>query len=918
MRNYLLPIFALLIGFTTYAQTTSVKGSIIDTSGKKNLQHAVVSLLKKDSTLHAFTRADKTGNFLIQKADTGHTILLISFPGFADFAEEIYLKDIPVNELGNFALTPKARLLDAVIIRSAGAIRIKGDTTEFVADSFHVREGATVEELLKKLPGFQVNSKGEIKAQGQRVQKVLVDGEEFFGDDPTMATKNLSAKSVDKVQVYDNKTEQQNLTGVSSGNEGKTVNIKLKEDQKKGALGKVEAGTDFNEIVDAKLLYNRFKGKRKLSLYGTRTTTSTGSLNWQDSRTLGMENDFEYDEISGYYMSFGGSDDDFNNWNYRGIPDAYTAGGLFIDRWNQDKHGVNATYRYNRLGTANVTDKRIQSITPERFFNTSTITRSNGLNQQHAGKFMYEWKPDSLKTIKLNVGVTYRNNDVINQTDDTTANPSLLKYTSNKRNNELFTIKKQVESQLQYKQYFKKKNRILMSTLRLGVIADDQDGYVFSDVRYYSDLGLDSSRLVKQQKTNEGSSNTIGAKITFSEPLGLKWTLISEYSHNENFSSSFRQTFDTSLSGKYEILNPYLSNHFDLDAFSNSGSLITRYQYKKFRLAFGSALSSIKLDLNNLDSNKKVIYRFSNFIPQLSFGYTPKQQTHVGINYRGNTVQPSINQLQPLFDNNDPLNIYVGNPLLRVGFKHNLSLFYNNYKVLSSRGIWVSAGINVTDDAISQFSRIDEQTGARLYGPVNVEGNHDYYFWGEWNKGEGEKKFIHTGRFSGNGGRNVTIVNSQRNINNYYKVEVGYGIRYEAEEKYKIYLSPKLGVNNSESSLYPEQDNKYLNYGGEVEGYLMLPGKLEMNTQCYFELRQRTDLFQGNPNVITWNVFLFKKIFKDKTGKIIFVANDILDQNRGYTRVINSDRVSEESFQRISRYFMIKFEWSFNKMGGKN
>jgi hypothetical protein len=573
MRKYLVLLIALFLFSNTYSQSTSVKGSIIDTSGKKNLQHAVVSLLKKDSTLQAFTRTDKNGSFLIPKADTGFTILLVSFPGFAYFVEEINLKNIPVNEIGTFALTPKSKLLDAVIIRSAGAIRIKGDTTEFVADSFHVREGATVEELLKKLPGFQVNSKGEIKAQGQRVQKVLVDGEEFFGDDPTMATQNLSAKSVDKVQVYDNKSEQQNLTGVSSGNEGKIVNIKLKEDQKKGSLGKVETGTDFNQIVDAKLLFNRFKGKRKVSLYGTRTTTSTGSLSWQDSRTLGIDNDYEYDEISGYYTSFGGSEDEFNNWNYRGIPDAYTAGGLYIDKWNQDKHGVNASYRYNRLGTANVTDKRIQSITPERFFNTSTITSSNGLNQQHAGKFMYDWKPDSLKNIKFIIGVTNRNNDVINQTDDTTANPSLQKYTSNKRSNELNSIKKQVESQLQYKQYFKKKNRILMSTLRWGVIEDDQDGFVFSDVRYYSSLGLDSTRMVKQQKTNEGSSNTIGAKITFSEPLGLKWTLISEYSHNENFSSSFKKTFDTSLSGKYEILNPYLSNHFDLNAFSNSGSL---------------------------------------------------------------------------------------------------------------------------------------------------------------------------------------------------------------------------------------------------------------------------------------------------------------------------------------------------------
>ncbi|HTM93090.1 MAG TPA: carboxypeptidase-like regulatory domain-containing protein, partial [Flavisolibacter sp.] len=305
MQKLLWCLFFIGCTHFTFGQST-VKGKVADTLDKKNLQNAVISFLKKsDSTLLYFTRTTKTGEFLIHNVAPESYVMLVTFPGFADFADYIEVKNQPETDLGTIPLTLKAKLLDAVIIRSAGAVRIKGDTTEFVADSFKLKEGATVEDLLRRLPGFQVNGKGEITAQGQRVGKVLVDGEEFFGDDPTMATQNIGAKSVDKVQVYDTKSDQQNLTGISSGTETKTVNIKLKEDAKKGSFGKAYAGSDFSKLVDAKALYNKFVGKKKISFYGTKSDISTGSLNWEDRQKLGIEENYEYDEISGYYYSFG-------------------------------------------------------------------------------------------------------------------------------------------------------------------------------------------------------------------------------------------------------------------------------------------------------------------------------------------------------------------------------------------------------------------------------------------------------------------------------------------------------------------------------------------------------------------------------------------------------------------------------------
>ncbi|WP_132054795.1 TonB-dependent receptor [Pseudocnuella soli] len=913
MSKYLLLFFCMAVIGTANAQT-SIRGTVRDTIENKPLRNAVVALVGTDSVLHQFTRTGTDGAFAIRNAKPGAYKILVSFPRFADFVEDVTVKESGAVEMGTIALTLKSKLLQEVVVRSAGAIRIKGDTTEFVADSFVVRKGATVEELLKKLPGFQVNSKGEITAQGQRVQKVLVDGEEFFGNDPTMATQNIAAKAVDKVQVFDNKTEQQQITGMTSGSEGKTVNIKLKEDSKKGAFGKAELGSNFNRLHDAKLLYNRFVGKKKFSAFGTRSNTSTGSLGWQDRQRLGIENDYEYDEISGFYYSFGESGE-FDNWNLRGLPTAYTAGALFINKWNEDKHAVNGSYLFNQLATVNRASTLAQTILPDTSFFTNQYTNSDVMVRQHTANFKYEWKLDSLRSIKFVSGASLKTNISDNVTYSESLSEERAPVNQSDRTNLTDATRQQMSNVLTYNQKFKKKDRLLMAVLRHGFVGDDHTNYLKATNRFYKSGLLDEVETIDQQKTNVGNSTTLGGKVTYKEPITEHLSVIADYGYNLNTANSRFNTFDKSTNGKYENLNPLFSNNFEMDVQSHSGSLIARYMSKKMNISVGSGISNTTLDLLNLDNRDKRLYHFLNFTPQAAFRYSPKAQSTLSFNYRGNTRQPSLNQLQPLRNNSDPLNVFVGNPDLKVGFNHNISGFYNSYKMLKQRGIWANVGVNFMQNAITNRVTVDDK-GRSLIQPVNISGNHNYYYYLEWNLGEGEKRWIYSLRTNGNGGRNNNFVNGFTNRTDYRNVIGGFGLRYQATDKYMIYLSPEVGYNWSNNSLRPDQKVNYYTYGGNIDGMLMLPGKLELRSECNFDLRQKLDGFAQNTNIIYWNASLARSFFKDKKAKIILQANDILDQNRGFQRTINSYAITDQRYDRVARYVMLKLEYTLNKTPG--
>lgn len=907
-----------LCAITAFSQQSSVEGTVRDTTENKTLQYAVVSLLRgSDSVLVQFTRTNKDGSFKIDPLPAGNYVLLITYPKFADYADLIQISGQSPLKLGTIPLTPASVLMREVIVRANNTMRIRGDTTEFTADSFKVREGATVEELLQQIPGMTVNSKGEITAQGKRVDRVLIDGEEFFGDDPTIATQNIGAKAVDKVQVFDSKSEQDQLKGIgASGNTGKTINIKLKENAKRGYFGKAGVNSNLNDLNDARLMLNRFVGPQKISIYGTKSNTNTGSLGWEERNKLGIEDDdYEFDEISGFYYSYGDGDDEFSNYNLRGLPNAYTAGGLFSDKWSADKHKLNLSYLYNRLGTTNNGSTLSQTLLEDTTFFNSSRSRSKGLSQQHSARGKYEWKIDSLASIRFSVAGILREKNQETESYSNAQNEDTLFVNENDRTNELFSRKKQMDNVLYYKQLFKKKNRQLSATLRMGLVEDEGNELLISDTRFYTDGNLDSIDIIDQQKINEGRSTTWGVRLQYNEPITDKWNLVTEYSLNHNQSESFRNSFDKDGDDKYSVRNLSFSNNFELNALSNSGSVTARYMGKKWRLAAGAGLSSIRLNLNNLDLANRTRYNFTGFTPQVQVAHLKSQQSMMSVNYRGNTIQPNLNQLQPLQNNNDPLSIYIGNPDLKVGFNHNINFNLHDFKVLSGRYMFVNAGISFIQNAITQTSEVD-QFGKRTYKPVNVDGNYNWYLWSAVNSGQGEKKWTHEIAPSANGGRNVNFINGNRNENNYATLSLNYSLSYRVQDKFNFRFGPSLSRTLSKSSLRPNVNNNYWTYGGRANFWVKLPGKLELQSDVQANLQQKTEAFPNPVNITVWNARLTRKFLKDNALEAGIIANDILNQNIGFNRTINSSFVNEQRYDRVAQYFQIMLLWNFNKMPG--
>jgi len=922
MKRLLLSLcFLVFISSYSKAQNLhTIKGRTIDTASTTLLSGTTVAVLNaKDSTLVKFTRTAENGSFEINGIKNGKFILLVSYPKYADFVDHFTLDSTTqVKDYGKVNLTGMAKILADVIIKgNRAAMKIKGDTTEFDPKAFNIEPNSKVEDLIKQFPGIQVDKDGKITAQGKAVQKVLVDGEEFFGDDPTLVTKNLRADMVESVQLYDKASDQASFTGIDDGEKTKTLNVKLKEDKKNGYFGKVQGGYGTDDYYTGQLMFNKFWGKKKFSAYGIFGNNGTVGLGWDDRDKYGGNTMTMTDEG---YMYFSSGGDDFDSYdgqyNGQGLPVARTGGLHFDSKWNKDKESLNTNYK---IGSIRVSGDRNtisqNNLSSGVINNVSDQFNDNDMFRQKLDA-TYEIKLDTTLTLKVSVDGALKESNTFNSynTSSKNGNDELLNKSdrtlSNKVNEQQFNMSALFTKKL------KKKGRTLSLSLSEAISKSNSDGYLNSKNTFYTAIGVRDS-VINQYKVNDISNNAFRSNLAYTEPLSKTISVIVNYGLSLMSGQSDRKSFNKSASGNYDILDTQFSNDYKLDQIINQGGAVFNYKSGKSSATIGSKFSGVNFKQIDLYNNKTYNRNFINYMPQASYQYRFSQQKSLRINYSGNTNQPSLEQIQPISVNTDPLNISLGNPDLRPSFRSSISANFNSYKVLTDQSIWLSGYYSFTANPIIS-DVVTDDAAKSTYRSVNLSNEMPSNFSINAQTSRKIKGIDLSVGINGNayGNTSYNFINGVLNKTKNYTYGAGLNFSKYVDKKYNFYARFGPTYNIARASVNTSGNSDGWGWDGYASGSVKLPAKFELSTDGQYEFKGKTQTFDENFQRFLWNASLTKKFFKSENLKFALTVNDILNQNVGFDRSAYNGNITQSSYTTIQRYFLFSLIWDFNKMGG--
>jgi hypothetical protein len=919
-------ICSLLLNTSLSFSQIKLSGTITDGADNVKLHKATIALLNpKDSILVNFARSGENGNFLIPKLDTGLYKLIVSYPQYADYVQD--LKILEDHNIGNIKLSKAFLLLDEVAITGKIPVVIKGDTIEYNAGSFKVDKDAKVDDLLKVLPGITVDADGKITAQGKEVKKVLLDGEEFFGSDPTLITKNIRADMVDKVQVYEKRSDLNDRTGVDDGERTQTVNITLKEDKKKGAFGQAQSGYGSENYFGLKGMVNRFNGAQKIAAYGISANDGMVSLGFEDGEKYGgNSSNMSISDDGGIYIMSSGSGDGMDSWsgNYRGngVPNALNMGASFSDKFKGDKHKLNVNYRRGQMEVENNSTNFIQNNLPE----LASIQQSKGFsaneNKSHNANMRYDLKIDSTSdmTVRLGYNTTNRDNSGFSTSTERSLNEELLNdtRTSNSGN----SLNESLNASILLTKRFKKLRRSL--TLNTSVTNNTTDGTsnYFSNTNFRQ---LNDSLLIDQFKNNVWENTNFNSTLNYTEPLTKYLTATAGYTLGSVSSYTLNQSFNKNeITGNYDQLDQGLLNDFDNITLRNSVN--TGLNYKKntitVNLSNSFSFESLERKYNNL--NQKLTRDQVSVAPSLSVNYQITKSKSMYLSYSGRTTQPDLNQLEPLKQNDNPLINYMDNKDLESGFTNNMYLYFNSYKQLKDVSVYFGANVSQYLNPVGSTVTFDPESGRRDIQFVNIdESNISASAYGGYRRPLWKKIALSMnigGNVSYNNSYNyLSLANrkSQLNNNENYSLSPSLGFSSYKANKWSFHLNMNPGYRINKSTLQPDLNTNNFILNSYVDLSYTFPKdyKIVMNMQQSHEAATKT---LPEFNVVNVSGYVSKKFLKDKSLEAQFFVNDLFNKNTGVRRYQSGYTFSQSTNDVLRRYGMFKLIYNFTTMRGDN
>ncbi len=902
MKRFLLYVL-LLSAISSFSQKLSVAGQVQDTVAKGPLVNAVVMAIKlMDSTLVNFTRTDENGNFKLQSLPIDTYQVVISHPKFADMGYFIFgdKKNLEY-DFGKIILQPKNVSLDEVTIFAfKDPIYYKGDTLIYTADSFKTKANATVEDLLKKLPGLKVDKDGKITTQGKAVDKVLVDGDEFFGTDPTVATRNLNASAIESVQVYEKKSDD--VANSSTGEETqKILNLKLKDEAKKGYFGKLSGASDFQKFYEGEALSNYFKKKLKVSVFGLASNTPNSSFGWDDVFKYGLNNEFNQgqNDNGDMYMSY-------SNNQTLGIPQTIKSGFYYTDKIFKNTK-LNINYSYNSSQINSKATKTAQYFLTDTSYTSANLTESIQKNEAHAINVGIEQKIDSLTDFTFNskIKVLSNRSASIDETD------FIRNDNVKTRNTSINTTSKgdgyDISNNLKLSKRFKKKDRLLLLSYGNTLSENNSDGILKTDNYFYTDTSLSFNPVNQKKKSiNINQSHIAGA--IFTEPLTKKIKLELSYDFMY-YNSKQNKTALNNIGGEYNQLDSTLTNNFVNVKQINRAGLKFIYEVKKMRFTIGTKARNVFVNNNNLFKSQHITQNFNNILPFSTLRYKFSDSKVIDINYKTSSFNPTINQLQPVRDNSNPNFINIGNPNLLPTFSHEVGLNFNSWKSISGKYTWLGINYIYTNHDITNATSYDT-IGRTVSQSINVNGNYNVNGYIGTSIPFFKKKLIIEPNGNASYASNKIFINGLENTTKDIRSSVSLAVNVNFD-KFSAGVNGFYSYNLSVSTLNNNSNKPYSSQGLSGNILAKLPKKFILESDANYTINNKRS--NGyNINYLVWNASLSKTFLKNESFILGFYAYDMLNQNISVDRDISSNVITDIKTNIISRYFLLKATFKFN------
>ena len=800
-----------------------VKGYALDSLNQPLIGATILLKEQESQIMEAFTLTNNQGYFELVASEAGNFILQITFIGYGIFERQLELgSNKPSIDLGQIILNPTVIGLDEVIVKDDFIpIVIKKDTIEYHADAFKTRPNATVEDLLKKLPGVEVEKDGTIKAQGEEVQNVLVDGKEFFDDDPKIATRNIPAEVVDKVQVFDKASDLAAFTGIEDGNEEKTINLAIKEGKNKGWFGNIEGAYGNNNHYRGKTFVNRFKDQLQLSILGNANDINEQAFSLEDYLKFsgGLEEIMEsgtldLTEIPSSLL------------NQDGINEVLS-GGLNL---NLD-FSAKTSLRSNFFSSSNdnLTTRVIQS--QNALENNTFLASSNTKNQSdltnHRGKIKLIHKFDPTQQLivetrlnlnnSINLAQSFQqslidNNQIVNEAEqDNSVHLDLFSWSMN----------------LQYQKKFKKIGRYFTSKFEFNQFNSNNQTGVLNKINLLisNDLIVDTIRQVQESDQSKPSYNF---QFTFSEPIGKSNYLQLKAGYERESHAKEKLFFD--IREELELFNGELSNFFDRTFDKTTIGSSLRVVRKKFN--WTTAIDYQLATLNSLSDQANVFERRFHFILPSSFlNYSISNSKQMRVQYQTNTQIPAIDQMQPVLNNSNPLYIFEGNPDLKPEYQHQIIANYTSFNQFYLRSFFVRFYGQYTQQKIVNFTTITPDL-RNIVQPIN--NGEEIMLNGHFSYDSPIKKMNLKFGIDGNFNYQLTpiVINTLEDKLNQFSTSPTFSI----ENKKKAHIDIKLSYSPSWNNIQYEK-NEQFNRSFLAQNYLF-----ELNWSFLKDLNISSDL----------------------------------------------------------------------------